>query len=183
MNIQGWFPLGLTGLILQSKGLTDQLSCSYMTTGKTIALTIWTVVSKVIFLLFNMLSKFVIALLPRSKGLLISLLLSPSALILEPKKRKSVTASTFSPSVCHEVMGPVAMIFVFLMLSFKPASLSFFTLIKRLFSSSSLLPLVVSSAYLRFLIFFLAILISACDSFSPAFCTMYLHIRACSVAQ
>ena len=82
-----------------------QLSHPYMTTGKTIALTRWTLVGKVISLLFNMLSRLVIAFLPRSKCLLISWLQSPSAVILEPKKRNSVTTSTFSPSICREVMG------------------------------------------------------------------------------
>ena len=117
-EIQGWFPLGLTGLILLlCKGLSRllqhcnskasilrcsalfmvQLSHPYMTTGKTIALSIWTFVGKVMSLLFNMLSRFVIALLPRSKCLLISWLQSPSAVILEPKKIKSVTVS---PSIC-----------------------------------------------------------------------------------
>ena len=81
-----------------------QLSHPYMTTGKTIALTICTFVSKVISLLFNMLFRFVIAFLSRSKRLLISWLQSPSAVIWEPKKIKSVTISTFSPSICHEVM-------------------------------------------------------------------------------
>ena len=90
-----------------------------MTTGKTVALTIWTFVSKVMFLLFNMLSRLVIAFLPRSKCLLISWLQSPSAVILEPKKVKSVTVSIVSPFICHEVIRPVAMILVFLMLSFK----------------------------------------------------------------
>ena len=90
-----------------------QLSHLYMTTGKTIALTIWTVVNKVTSLLFNMLSRFVIAFLSRSKCFSISWLQSPSAVILEPKKGKSVAASTFPPSVCHEVMGPDAMILVF----------------------------------------------------------------------
>ena len=80
-----------------------------MTTGKTIALTRWTFVGKVMSLLFNTLSRFVIAFLPRSKHLLISWLQSPSAVILETKKIKSVTASTFYPSICHEVMGPDAM--------------------------------------------------------------------------
>ena len=84
-----------------------------MTTGKTIALTRWTFVGKVISLLFNMLSKLVINFLPRSKHLLISWLQSPSAVILEPKKIKSVTVSIVSPSVCHEGMGPDAMILVF----------------------------------------------------------------------
>ena len=84
-----------------------------MTTGKTIALTRWTFVSKVMPLFFNMLSRFVIAFLPKSKHLLISWLQSPSAVILEPKKIKSDTVSTVSPSICHEVMWPAAMIFVF----------------------------------------------------------------------
>ena len=90
-----------------------QLSHPYMTTGKTIALTRWTFVGKVISLLFNMLSKLAITFLLRSKCLLISRLQSPSAVILEPKKIKFVTVSTVSPSICHEVMGPDAMIFVF----------------------------------------------------------------------
>ena len=83
-----------------------QLSHPYMTTGKTIALTRQTFVGKVISLLFNMLSRLVIAFLPRSKHLLISWLQSPSAVILEPKKIKSVTVSFVSLSICHEVMGP-----------------------------------------------------------------------------
>ena len=81
-----------------------QLSHRYMTTGKIIALSIQTFVSKVMSLLFNMLSSFVIAFLPRSKRLLISWLQSPSAVILEPKKIKSVTVSFVSPSICHEVV-------------------------------------------------------------------------------
>ena len=81
-----------------------------MTPGKTIALTIWTLVGKVLSLLFNMLSRFVIAFLPRSKCLLISWLQSLSTVILEPQKIKSVIVSTVSPSICHEVMGPNAMI-------------------------------------------------------------------------
>ena len=90
-------------------------------------------------LLFNMLSRLVITSLPRSKCLLISWLQSPSAVILEPKNIKSATVSTVSPSICHEVMGRDAMILVFWMLSFKPTfSLSSFTFIMRLFSSSSL---------------------------------------------
>ena len=90
-------------------------------------------------LLFNMLSRLAIAFLPRSKHLLISWLQLPSAVILEPKKIKSLTVSIVSPSICHEVMGPHAKIFVFWVLTFKPAfSLSFFTYIKRLFRSSSL---------------------------------------------
>ena len=94
-----------------------QLSHPYMIIGKTIALTVQTFVDKVMSLLFNMLSRFVIAFLPRSKSLLISWLQSPSAVILEPKKIKAVTVSIVSPSICHEVMGPVimtrAMILVF----------------------------------------------------------------------
>ena len=86
---------------------------SHITIGKAIALTIQTSVGKVIYLLFNMLSRFVIAFLPRSKHLLISCLQSPSAVILEPKKIKSDTVSIVSPSICHEVMGPDAMILVF----------------------------------------------------------------------
>ena len=84
-----------------------------MTTGKTIVLTRWTFVGKVMSLLFNILSRLVITLLPRSKRLLISWLQSPSAVILEPQKIKSDTVYTVSPSICHEVMGPDAMIFVF----------------------------------------------------------------------
>ena len=84
-----------------------------MTTGKNIAVTRWTFISKVMSLLFNMLSRFVIAFLPRSKHLLIAWLQSPSAVILEPKKIKSGTVSIVSPSIYHEVMGPGAMIFVF----------------------------------------------------------------------
>ena len=90
-----------------------QLSHAYMTTGKTIALTRGTLIGKVMSLLFYMLSRLVIAFLSRSKHLLISRLQSPSAVILEPKKLKSDTVSTVSPSICHEVMGPDAMIFVF----------------------------------------------------------------------
>ena len=114
---------------------TVQLSHPYMTTGKTKALTRQTFVGKVMFLLFNMLSRLVITFLPRSKHLLISWLQSPSAVILEPPKIKSATVSTVSSSICHEVMGLDAMIFVFWRLSFKPTfSLSSFTFIKRLFS-------------------------------------------------
>ena len=85
----------------------------YMTTGKTIALTHWTFVGKVMSLLFNMLSRLVIAFLPRSKHLLISWLQSPSAVILEPPKVKSVTVSFVFPCICHEVMGLDTMILVF----------------------------------------------------------------------
>ena len=142
MNTQDWSPLGWVDLIsLQYKGLSNSkasiLFCStffmihlshlYMTTGETIALSVRTFVSKVMSLLFNMLSGFVIAILPRSECLLISWLLSPSAVVLQPRKIKSVTASTFSTSIWHEVMGLNVIIVVFWMLSFKPAfSLSSF---------------------------------------------------------
>ena len=121
----------------------------------------------------------IIVFLPRSKCLLILWLQSPSTVILEPKIIKYVTVSTFSPSICHEVMRPDIIILVFWMLSFKPTfSLSPFTLIKRLFSSYSLSAIrVVSSAYLRLLIFLPAILIPACDSFSRAFRMMYSVYR------
>ena len=90
-----------------------QLSNPYMTTGKTIALTRWTSVSKAMSLLFNMLSRLVITFLPRSKHILISWLQSSSAVIFEPKKIQSVTVSTVSLSISHEVMGPEAIILVF----------------------------------------------------------------------
>ena len=139
-----------------------------MTTGKTIAVTRWTFVGKVMSLFFNMLSRLAMAFLPRSKHLLISWLQSPSAVILEPQQIKSLTVSFISPCLCHDVMGLDAMILVFWRLSFKLTfSLSSFTFIKRLFSSSSLSAIrVVSSAYLRLLIFLLEILIPACASSS-----------------
>ena len=100
-------------ILWHSAFFTVQLSHPYMTTGKTIALTSWTFVGKVMSLLLNMLSRLVITFLPRSKRLLISWLQSPSAVILEPKKIKSNTAYTISPSISHEVMGPDANILVF----------------------------------------------------------------------
>ena len=195
MNTQDWLPLGWTGWIFwQSKGLSRllhhhsskasilqcsalfivQLSHSYTTTGKTIALTRWAFVGKVMSLLLNMPSRLVITSLPRSKHLLISWLQSPSAVILEPPKIKSDTFH-YLPIYFHEVMGPDAMILVFWMLSFKPIfSLSSFTFIQRLYSSSSLSAIrVVSSAYLRLLIFLPAILIPACASSRPVFLMMY----------
>ena len=100
--------------ILQNSAFfTVQLSHPYMTTGKTIALTRWTFVGKLMSLLFNMLSRLVMTFLPRSKRFLISWLQSPSAVILEPRKIKSATVSTVSPYICHAVMGPDAMILVF----------------------------------------------------------------------
>jgi len=132
MNIQGWFPLGLISSL--SKGLSSVFSSTIvqkyqfsgaqpslwfhshirtLTTGKTIALTIWTFVDKVMSLLFNMLSRFVIAFLPRNKHLLISWLQSPSAVTLEPKKIKSIIVSFVFPSIFHVVMGPDPIIFIF----------------------------------------------------------------------
>ena len=115
-------------------------------------------------LLLNMLCRFVKPFLTRSKHLLIPFLQSPFTVILEPQKIKSVTVSNFSLSIWHEVIGLVAMIFLYWMLSFKPAfSFSSFTFIKSLYSSSSLSAIrVVSSAYLRWLIFLPEILIPAC---------------------
>ena len=151
MKIQDWFPLGWTGLIsLQSKRLSSLLQnhnleasvlqCSdfFMVqlshlTGKTIALTRRIFVGKVKSLLFNMLSRLVITFLPRSKHLLISWLQSPSTVILEPPQNKVSQCFHCSPSICHEVMGPDAMILVFWMLNFKITfSLSSFTFIMRL---------------------------------------------------
>jgi len=100
-------------ILLCSAFFIVQISHPYMTTGKTIDLTRWTLVGKVMCMLFNMLSRLVITFLPMSKHLLISQLQSPSAVILEPPKIKSVTVSNVSPSICHEVMGPDAMILVF----------------------------------------------------------------------
>ena len=100
-------------ILRHSAFFTVHLSHLYMTTGKTIALSMRTFVDKVMSLLFNIQSRLVVTFLPRSKHLLISWLQSPSAVILEPKKIKSVTVSTFSPFIYHEVMGPDAMILVF----------------------------------------------------------------------
>ena len=107
-------------ILQRSAFFTVQFSHPYMTIGKTIGLSRQTFVGKVMSLLLNMLSRLVITFLPRSKCLLISWLHSPSAVILEPPKKKSDTVSTVFPSICHEVMGPDAMISVFWMLSFKP---------------------------------------------------------------
>ena len=141
-----------------------QLSHLYMTTGKTIALTIWTFVGKVMPLFFNILSRFFIPLLSRSKCLLISWLHSPSAVILEPRKIKICHGFPCSSSLCYEVMGLDAMILAFWMLSFKPAFLlSSFTLIKKLYSSSLLAAMRVVSCVSEVVDISLAILISACD--------------------
>ena len=155
----------LKALVLQhSSFFIVQLSHMYMTTGKTIALTIHTFVGEVMSLLSNTLSRFFIAFLPKSK------LQSQSTVILQPKKIKSITVYIVSPSIMKwwDQM-------TFWMLSFKAAfSLSSFTFIKRLFSSSLLSAIrVLSSAYLRFLIFLPATLISAYDSSSPTFPMMY----------
>ena len=156
-------------ILLCSVFFMVQLSHPYMTTGKTIALTRWTFVSKMMSLLFNTMSKFVIAFLLRSKHLLISWLQSPSSVILEHKKIKSVTVFTFLPSICHAVMQPDAMILVFWMLSSKPAFHSPFSPSSRgSLVPVHFLPCVASSAYLRLLIFLPAILIPACDSSSLA---------------
>ena len=138
------------------------------------SLTIWTYVSKMMSLFSNMLSRFSLIFF-QGESVLISWLKSPSAVILEPQKIKSVTVSTVSLSICHEVMGPDAMILVFWMLSFKPAfSLSSFTFIKRLFSSSLFSATrMVSSAYLKILIFLPEILIPACASSRLTFYMMF----------
>ena len=180
VNIQDWFPLGSTGwtpcsprdsglsrvfsntTVQKHQFFGSQLSIqsnSHIHIGLLEKPQLWqTFVGKVMSLLFNMLSRLVTAFLPRSKHLLISWLQSPSAVILGPKKIKSVTVSIVSPSICHEMMGPDAMSLVFWTLSFKPTfSLSSFTFIKRLFSSLLSAMSVVSSAYPRLLIFLLAI--------------------------
>ena len=122
-----------TSILRLSAFFIVQLSHPHTTPGKTIALTRWIFDDKVMSLLFNMLSRFFVAFLSRSKCLLISWLQSPSAVISGPKKIKSITVSIVSPSICHNVMGPNTMIFVFW--SFKPAfSLSSFTFTKRFFT-------------------------------------------------
>ena len=136
---------------------------------KTISLTRWTLDGKVIHQIFNTLSRLIIAFIPRSKHLLISWLQSPSAVILKSPQIKSLTVSIVSPSICHKVMETDAMILVFWMLSFKTTFSLCLTFIKRLFSSPLLSAVsVVSSVYLRLLIFLLQILIPACASLSLA---------------
>ena len=137
-------------------------------------LTLQNFVGKVLPLLFSVLSRLVITFLPRSKHHFISWLQSPSVVILEPKKIKSVTVS---PSICHEVTGPDAMILVFWMLNFKPTLHSPLSLSSRFFSSSLLSAIrMLSSAYLRLLIFLSAILIPACASSAQRFSWCTLHI-------
>ena len=142
-------------ILWQSAFFKGQITHPYMTTGKIIAFIRQTFVGKVMSLLSNTLYRLVIAFLSRCKHLLIPCLQLPSEVILEASKIKSITVSTVSPSICHEVMGPHAMISVFWMLSFNPAfSLYSFTFIKRLFSSSSFSAIrVISWVYLRLLIF------------------------------
>ena len=197
VNIQGWFPLGLIGLIsLLPRELSEvfssatvqmhqflvlsaffifQLSHPYMTTGKTIALTVRTFIGKVMSFLLNTLTRFIISFLPRSKHLLISWLQSPSEVILEPKKMVCHRLHCFpiylpwSDGIgCHDPR--------FLNVEF--FSLSYFTFIKKLCNSSLLSSIrVVSSAYLRLLIFLLAVLIPACASSSPAFRMVYFAYK------
>ena len=199
MNIQGWFPLRLTRLIFfRSKEISRvlqhhsskasilwcsaffivQLSHTVVTTGKTVALTRQTFVGKVMSLLFDMLSRLVITFLPRSKHLLISWLQSPSAVILEPPQKRNLSLLPFFPHLFAMKWWdqmPWSSFFGCWVLSEKPTfSLSSFTFIKRLFSSSLLSAIrVVSSVYLRLLIFLMAVLIPACASSSPAIHMMY----------
>ena len=165
-------------IIQRSTFFLVQLSHPYMTTGKNIALTIWTSVGKVMFLFFNILSRFVIAFLPRHKCLLISWLQSPSAVILEPKNIKSVTFPLFPHLFAMKWWDRMPWFSSFecwVLSQFFHSPL--FTFIKRLYSSSSLTAIrVVSSAYLRLLIFLLAILMPACASSSPALPMMYSYI-------
>ena len=194
MNIQGWFPFHFYGLIsLLLESLKSFSPAPQFKSINSLALSLlygptltpvhdywknhrldytdlgynhsFAFIGKVMSLLFNMLSRFVIAFLQRVKHLLISRLSSPSAVILEPRKIKSATFSIVCPSICHEMMGRDAIILVFWMLNFKPA----FHYPLSPSSRCSLVPLcfpairVVSSAYLRLLIFLPAILIPACD--------------------
>ena len=199
MNIQDWFPLGWTGWIsLKSKGLSRvfsnttvqkhqffsfhfhqffivQLSHPYMTIGKTIALTRPIFVGKVMSLLFNNAVYVGHNFSFKEQVCFNFTAASPSTVIFELPKIKSAPVSTVSPSIFHEVTGLDAMILIFQMLNFKPTfSLSSFIFIKRLFSSSSLsAKRVVSSGYLRLLIFLLAILILACASSSLMYTGLY----------
>ena len=191
VNIQGWFPLGLTGLcFLLSKGLSRVFSRTSVWKHKIFGtqpslwsnsqIYTWQVEKPYLWLygplspndvfFFNMLFRFVIAFFPRNKCLLILWLQSPFTVILVAPKIKSVTVAISSPSACLEVMGLDDVILVFLMLSFKSAfSFCSFTFIKRHFSSFSLSTIrLVLSAYLELLIFLLAFLISSCDSSSLA---------------
>ena len=140
-----------------------QLSHPYMTTGKPIYLTIWTFVGKLTSLLFNMLSRFITAFLLRSKHLLISWLKSPAAVNFADQENKVCHYFYFLPIYLNELIGLNVMIFIFWMLSLKPAFLpSSFTFINRLFSSSSLSAVRVVWSYLKLLIFLPAVLFSFC---------------------
>ena len=179
LAVQGTLKSLLSTTIWKQKFLNAQPSLQsnthiQTTTVKTVALSIQTFVGKEISLLFNTLCRFVITLFPRSKCLLISWLLSPSATILNHRK-ENLSDIPLSPSIFLEVMGLDAMILIFWILNFKPAfSLSSFTHIMRLFTSSSLSAIrVVSSAYLKWLLFLPAILITACYYSSLAFCMMH----------
>ena len=167
--LQGIFPTqGSNPCLLYYRWILNLLSDP----GSPIILTMWTFVGKMMSLLSNTLSRFVITFLTRSKNLLTSQLQPPSTVILESKKRKSVIDSTFPPYVCCEVLGLDAMIFVFWILSFNPDfSLSSFIVIKRLFNSSLYATVrVVSYVCLGLLIFLQVILILAWDSCNLAFC-------------
>ena len=196
MNTQGWLPLGLTGLIsLLSKELSEESSpAPQIESVKSLAISLlygptvifihdyWKnlsfdymdIVGKVMCLVFNALSRLFIAVLPRSKHLLVLWLQLPSQWFWSPRKWNL----TFSPSICHEVIVPDTMILVFWMLSFKPAfSLSSFTFMTRFFSSSPLSVFkVVSSAYLRLLIFLPAVLIQLVIHPAQHFMWCTLHI-------
>ena len=194
MNVQGWFlrtdwldflaVQGTLKSLLQHYNSKAQIQCSafFMGPALTSVHGYWKnhsfdFVGQVVFLLLNTLSRFVTAFFPRGKCLLILWLQSLSAVILETKK---ITCHCFVFfSICHEGMGPDAMVFVFWMLSFKPAFLlSSFTFTKRIFNYSSLSAIrVLLSAYLKLLIFLLAILIPACASSSLAFLVMYFAYK------
>ena len=150
-----------------------QLTHPYMTTGKTVSLTIKTFVSKVLSLLCNALNLSQLSFQGISV-FLISWLSSPSIVIFGAQENKICTAFTFSPSICHEVVGTICHDLSVLNVGFQAAFSLSSTLIKRLLSSSLLSSIrVVSSAYLRLLVFLPEILIPACDSFTLAFCMMY----------
>ena len=163
-----------TSVLQWSTFFVFQLSHLYLIIGKAIALTLWTFVCKVMPLLFNMVSNFVIAFLPRTKLLLISWLRLPSAVILESKKIKSVTGSNFTTYICPRVTGPDAIILVFCTSNFKPTfSLSPFILIKRLLDPCHFLhdsSIICTSEVANILP---AIVIPAYALSSPAFCMMY----------
>ena len=160
-----------------------QHSHPHLTTGKPIALTIWTFVGKVVSLLLNMLYSFVIAFLPRSKSLLVLWLQSPSAVILEPKKENMSLLPSFPHLFAMKWWDQMPWSSFFVCWVLSQLSLSSVTLIKRLCSSFLLSAIrVVSSAYLRLLILLLANLIPACDSSSLAFPMMYSPPKEMSIS-